>query len=105
MRRWITPKKTTTAMASSNTPPSSVSTDGQHDGLYWAPDDSGEISPLGPVFGDDTPKGDYLGYHYKILTKQGASAPGGARDFMLGNDMVRGFALVAWPAKYGDTGW
>ena len=84
--------------------PKLVSTDGQHDGLYWAPDDSGQISPLGPVFGDETPKGDYLGYHYKILTKQGASAPGGARDFMLGNDMVRGFALVAWPAKYGDTG-
>ncbi|MGO4551318.1 DUF2950 domain-containing protein [Lysobacter sp. 2RAF19] len=81
-----------------------VSTDGLHDGLYWAPDDSGEISPLGPVFGDDTPKGDYLGYHYRILTKQGPSAPGGAHDFMLGNDMVRGFALVAWPAKYGDTG-
>ena len=81
-----------------------VSTDGQHDGLYWAPDDSGEISPLGPLFGDDTPKGDYLGYHYKILTKQGASAPGGARDFVVGKDMMRGFALVAWPAKYGDTG-
>lgn len=81
-----------------------VSTDGLHDGLYWAPDDSGEISPLGPVFGDDTPKGDYLGYHYRILTKQGPSAPGGARDFMIGNDMVRGFSLVAWPAKYGDTG-
>ena len=69
-----------------------VSTDGKHDGLYWAPDDSGEISPLGPVFGDDTPKCDYLGYHYRILDKQGPSAPAGARDYMLGNDMVRGFS-------------
>jgi len=81
-----------------------VSTDGLHDGLYWAPDSSGEISPLGPLFGDDTPKGDYLGYHYRILTAQGVSAPGGAYGYMLGQNMSRGFALVAWPAKYGDTG-
>jgi len=81
-----------------------VSTDGLHDGLYWAPDSSGEISPLGPLFGDDTPKGDYLGYHYRILTAQGPSAPGGAYGYMLGQNMSRGFALVAWPAKYGDTG-
>jgi len=81
-----------------------VSTDGKHDGLYWANDDSGQISPLGPLFGDDKPKGDYLGYHYKILTAQGPSAPGGAYDYMLGKDMSRGFALVAWPAEYGETG-
>jgi len=81
-----------------------ISTDGQHDGLYWADDDSGEISPLGPLFGDDTPKGIYHGYRYRILTAQGPSAPGGAYDYMLGSNMSRGFALVAWPADYGDTG-
>ena len=81
-----------------------VSTDGKHDGLFWADDDSGEISPLGPLFGDDTPKADWHGYRYRILTAQGASAPGGAFDYLLGGNMVRGFALVAWPAKYGDTG-
>jgi hypothetical protein len=81
-----------------------ISTDGQHDGLYWADDDSGEISPLGPLFGDDTPKGIYHGYRYRILTAQGPSAPGGAYDYMLGPDMSRGFALVAWPADYGETG-
>jgi hypothetical protein len=48
-----------------------LSTDGQHDGLYWADDDSGQISPLGPLFGDDTPKGIYHGYRYRILTAQG----------------------------------
>lgn len=81
-----------------------VSTDGKHDGLYWANDDSGQISPLGPLFGDDKPKGDYLGYRYKILKAQGDSAPGGPYGYMLGQDMSRGFALVAWPAQYGETG-
>lgn len=81
-----------------------VSTDGKHDGLYWADDSSGQISPLGPLFGDDKPKGDYLGYRYKILKAQGDSAPGGPYGYMLGQDMSRGFALVAWPAQYGETG-
>ena len=81
-----------------------VSTDGKHDGLFWAEDDSGQVSPIGPAFGDDTPDGIYNGYRYRILKSQGVSAPGGARDFMLGQDMSRGFSLVAWPADYGDTG-
>jgi hypothetical protein len=81
-----------------------VSTDGLHDGLYWAEDDSGQISPLGPLFGDETPKGIYHGYRYRILKAQGPSAPGGEYDYMLGKDMSRGFALVAWPADYDDTG-
>lgn len=81
-----------------------LSSDGAHDGLYWPDDDSGDVSPLGPLFGDDLPKGDYLGYRYRILTSQGASAPGGARDYRIGDRMTRGFALVAWPAKYADTG-
>jgi len=81
-----------------------LSTDGQHDGLYWADDDSGEISPLGPLFGDATPGGDWHGYHFRILTAQGPSAPGGAYTYMIGNNMVRGFALIAWPARYDDTG-
>ncbi|AXK71787.1 DUF2950 domain-containing protein [Lysobacter sp. TY2-98] len=81
-----------------------ISTDGKHDGLYWADDDSGEISPLGPLFGDERPKGDFLGYHYRILTGQGPSAPGGAYDYKLGDNMTRGFGLVAWPAEYGKSG-
>jgi len=81
-----------------------LSTDGQHDGLYWSEDDSGQISPLGPLYGDATPGGDWHGYHFRILTAQGPSAPGGAYDYRLGDNMSRGFALIAWPSKYNDTG-
>ena len=80
-----------------------VSANGSHDGLYWA-DDGGEESPIGPLFGDDTPNGEWHGYRYRILTAQGPSAPGGAYDYKLGDAMTRGFALVAWPARYGDSG-
>jgi hypothetical protein len=81
-----------------------LSSDGKHDGLYWADQPGEEESPLGPLFGDDTPSGDWHGYHYRILAAQGPSAPGGAYDYMLGDNMSRGFALVAWPTKYGDSG-
>jgi hypothetical protein len=80
------------------------STDGKHDGLYWAEDDSGEISPLGPLFGDATTGNDWHGYHFRILEAQGTSGPGGAYGYKLGDNMSRGFALVAWPSKYDDTG-
>ena len=81
-----------------------VSTDGRHDGLYWADDDSNEVSPLGPLFGDETPQQVWHGYRYRILTGQGASAPGGAFDYRVGENMMRGFAAVAWPAEYGESG-
>lgn len=81
-----------------------LSSDGLHDGLYWSDDDSGEISPLGPLFGDAAPGSDWHGYHYRILQAQGPSAPGGAYDYHLGGNMSRGFALIAWPSKYGDSG-
>src|SRR5688572_12278534 len=81
-----------------------MSTDGTHDGLFWADDDSGELSPLGPLFGDAKPGLDWHGYHFRILRGQGPSAPGGAFDYLIGDDMSRGFALIAWPAQYGDSG-
>jgi hypothetical protein len=81
-----------------------LSSDGEHDGLYWAEEPGMEESPLGPLFGDETPDGEWHGYHYRILTAQGPSAPRGAYDYMLGDNMNRGFALVAWPAKYADSG-
>ncbi|HMB43074.1 MAG TPA: DUF2950 domain-containing protein [Luteimonas sp.] len=82
-----------------------ISTDGLHDGLFWAADDSGEISPLGPLFGDAAVGDDWHGYHFRILDGQGPSAPGGhAYSYMLGDNMSRGFAAIAWPAKYDDTG-
>ncbi len=81
-----------------------LSSDGSHDGLYWPEDDSGDISPLGPLYADATPGADWHGYRFRILDAQGESAPGGAYGYMLGDDMSRGFALVAWPARYGDSG-
>ena len=81
-----------------------VSSDGQHDGLYWAERPGEEESPLGPLFGDELPDGDWQGYHYRILTAQGPSAPGGPYDYRLGDNMSRGFALIAWPSVYADSG-
>ncbi len=81
-----------------------MSSDGQYDGLYW-PDEPGIAeSPLGPLFGDELPDGEWHGYHYRILDAQGPSAPGGAYGYKLGDNMSRGFALIAWPADYADSG-
>lgn len=81
-----------------------ISSPGKHDGLYW-PTSAGEAeSPLGPLFGTDTPGKDYHGYYYRILAGQGPHAPGGAYDYLIGKRMTAGFALVAWPLAYGDSG-
>lgn len=81
-----------------------MSTDGLHDGLFWSEDETGEISPLGPLFGDAVPGADWHGYHFRILDAQGPSAPRGAYSYLLGDNMSRGFGAIAWPAKYDDTG-
>ncbi|MFZ0241964.1 MAG: DUF2950 domain-containing protein, partial [Desulfobacterales bacterium] len=81
-----------------------LSSPGRRDGLYWdAPAGEGE-SPLGPLFGNDKPGTDYHGYYYKILKGQGKQAPGGAFDYRVKGRMTAGFALVAWPVKYDDSG-
>ena len=46
----------------------------------------------------------YHGYFFKILTRQGRHAPGGKYDYVINGNMIGGFALVAWPAEYGQTG-
>lgn len=81
-----------------------VSTPGKKDGLYWAALPGEPESPLGPVFGDDRPGDGYHGYRFRILKAQGKGAPGGAYDYVIGGRMRAGFALVAWPIRYGDTG-
>jgi len=81
-----------------------LSTSGKHDGLYWPVTGDEPPSPLGPKFADVVPGQGYYGYHYRILTAQGPSAPGGAYSYLVGKRMTNGFALVAWPAKYGETG-
>jgi hypothetical protein len=93
-----------------------VSSPGTHDGLYW-PDSDGETSPLGPLVAyaqgntnapvttlEGTPGGPFHGYYFKILTRQGPHAPGGEHDDVINGKMIAGFALVAWPARYGDSG-
>lgn len=80
------------------------STPGKHDGLYWPVTGNEQPSPLGELFAD-IPKGqDFHGYRYRILTAQGPSAPGGAYSYLVGGRMTNGFALIAWPATYGETG-
>jgi hypothetical protein len=81
-----------------------VSTPGKMDGLYWAVLEGEDDSPLGPLFADDAPGSSYNGYRFKILKAQGPSAPGGAYDYRIKGRMTAGFALVAWPVRYGDTG-
>ncbi|HEY6512268.1 MAG TPA: DUF2950 domain-containing protein [Burkholderiaceae bacterium] len=82
-----------------------VSTKGKKDGLYWESPLGMDESPLGPLLAQQKPKGPgYYGYHYKILTGQGKDAPGGAYDYIIGGRMRSGFAAIAWPVRYGDTG-
>lgn len=90
------------------------STPDRHDGLYWKVASGGPQSPIGPLVaaavaagydpghqGTPTP---YRGYYYHILTQQGASAPGGARSYLVGGSMTGGFAFVAYPAVYRSSG-
>jgi hypothetical protein len=83
-----------------------VSTKGKKDGLYWEAPPGSDESPLGPLLAQQKPGGGtgYHGYRYKILTKQGKEAPGGAYDYIIGKRMRSGFAGIAWPVRYGDTG-
>jgi len=90
-----------------------ASAPGKFDGLYWAADTSrGETpSPFGPLIAESSAylaghkQGDpYRGYHFRILTAQGKSAPGGAYSYVINGRMVAGAAMVAYPAAYGDTG-
>ncbi|MFI4932710.1 MAG: DUF2950 domain-containing protein [Burkholderiales bacterium] len=82
-----------------------VSTKGKKDGLYWESPLGMDESPLGPLLAEQKSKGPgYYGYHYKILTGQGKDAPGGAYDYIIGKRMRSGFAAIAWPVRWGDTG-
>jgi len=82
-----------------------VSAPGKHDGLYWNDPTGQNESPLGPLFAKNKPAGGgYNGYYFRILKGQGKDAPGGAYDYVVGGRMRNGFALVAWPVHYGETG-
>ncbi len=90
-----------------------VSTPGTKDGLYWPSSANEPRSPLGAAMALATiqgyrPSGEqptpYHGYYYKILTAQGPTAPGGALNYVINGKMVGGFAMVGWPAEYGNSG-
>lgn len=81
-----------------------LSSPGKRDGLYW-PTLAGEPpSPLGPIASEARRGEAYHGYHYRILRAQGRDAAGGAVSYVKDGRMTGGYAFVAWPAKWGDTG-
>lgn len=90
------------------------SSEGKHDGLYWPNAEGEPESPLGPLIAAASGEGyshegegprPYHGYLYRILTTQGANAPGGAMNYVDEQGrMTRGCAMVAWPVKRGNSG-
>jgi len=92
-----------------------LSSPGARDGLYWADAPGAPESPVGDFIArasadgynfdgtDEDPK-PYLGYYFRILTRQGPAAPGGAMDYMVNGHLLAGHALLAFPAAYGDSG-
>ena len=92
-----------------------ISAQGKRGGLYYPTKAGEQASPLGPLFerakavgyekGKDAGKPvPYHGYYYRILTSQGSNAPGGKYSYLINGYMVGGFALLAYPAKYGSSG-
>jgi DUF2950 family protein len=92
-----------------------LSSPGKMDGLYWPSQEGEPQSPLGPLVAAARAAGyrrsakteepsPYHGYFFKVLTAQGPNAPGGAIDYIVNGRMIGGFGLVAWPARYGDSG-
>ncbi len=90
-----------------------ASAPGKHDGLYWPADAAKgeEASPFGPLIAESAAyleghvAGDpYRGYYFRILTRQGKNAPGGAYSYVINGRMIAGFAMVAYPAVYGKGG-
>jgi hypothetical protein len=89
------------------------STPGKQDGLYWPADaqKGEELSPFGPLVAESAAylkghkTGDaYRGYRYRILTRQGKNASGGAYSYLINGRMIGGFAMVAYPDRYGESG-
>jgi hypothetical protein len=88
---------------------------GHRDGLYWPAKPDEDESPLGPLIASARAAGynpgtrhvkaqPYCGYYFRFLTQQGPKAPGGAMNYIVNGHMTGGFALVAYPATYGDSG-
>jgi hypothetical protein len=93
------------------------SSPGKHDGLYWPVDPGQPPSPAGELLAKASSEGyqakdqakgkqpvPYHGYYYRLLTRQGKHAPSGALDYVVGGRAIGGFAVVAYPARYGNSG-
>lgn len=91
-----------------------MSTPGTHDGLYWPTAEGEPESPMGPLVAEAVGEGykpgqgggsnPYHGYLFRSLTAQGANAPGGPKDDLVDGHLTGGFALLAYPAEYGNSG-
>jgi hypothetical protein len=88
-----------------------ISTPGKRDGLYWEVKEGEKASPLGPLVANAGQEGyvnnslsPFHGYYFKILKGQGKHADGGAYSYLVKGEMILGFAMVAWPAEYGNSG-
>ncbi len=91
-----------------------ISTEGKKDGLYWPAGENEEQSPLGEGFAKARAEGyakegtmtgePFHGYIYRLLSKQGPNAPGGAYDYVVNDQWLGGFAAIAFPADYGNSG-
>ncbi len=90
------------------------SSEGKQDGLYWPASEGAAESPLGPLVADAVTEGygaprtgqprPYKGYFFRILASQGEHASGGAKSYLQADNMTEGFAMVAYPATYGNSG-
>ena len=90
-----------------------LSSRGKTDGLYWPTNEGDLESPIGPLVAEARSEGykagkagrtPYHGYLFRILTAQGKDAVGSSRNYIVGGRMIGGFALVASPAQYGNSG-
>jgi hypothetical protein len=91
-----------------------ISDPGKKNGLYWEVKQGEAPSPLGPIMLQARGEGyqrktpttpvPFHGYYYRILTAQGKDAPGGAYSYLVKGKMIGGFAVVAYPAEYGNSG-
>ncbi len=93
-----------------------ISTPGKHDGLFWPAVEGEAESPIGPLIATAGDEGysapaagaaaaaPYHGYRFRMLLSAGAAADGGARDYLVDGKLSGGFALLAYPADYGNSG-
>jgi hypothetical protein len=89
-----------------------LSDEGKHNGLFWKTSEGEPQSPIGPLVAKATAVGykktqdatPYHGYIYRVLLSQGKNAPGGAMNYLVDGKMTRGFAFLAYPVEYRNSG-